>query len=221
MKNTTCQSLYSYVVAHDSGFAPNPFRNFCTLATCKPPIRRDASLGDWVVGTGSANKRKVDRGGFFVYAMRVCEILCFKQYWNDPRFKKKKPHLCGSYLMACGDNIYYPLGDGKWGQLDSYHSNTDGSPHQKHIERDTKINRVLISDDFIYFGGEGPKIPDSLKRLVKQGRGYRKLKYQNMEHRSIIMKFETWFKGLRAEGYKGYQGRPFDMIKETKKEKRK
>ena len=188
------------------------------MATCKPPIRRYASLGDWIVGTGSADKKKVNRGGFLVYAMRVSETLRFDQYWNDPRFKKKKPHLYGSYMTACGDNIYYPLEDGKWEQLDSYHSEKDGSPHQGHIERDTKIDRVLVSKDFIYFGGEGPKIPNSLKRLVQQGRGYRRLRYQNIEHRSIITKFETW---LNVLDVKGYRGRPFDMIKEARKGKRK
>lgn len=42
--------LYSYVVARDFGFAPNPFHGYCTLATCKPDIRATASVGDWVIG---------------------------------------------------------------------------------------------------------------------------------------------------------------------------
>ncbi|WP_225761747.1 hypothetical protein [Acinetobacter sp. Marseille-P8610] len=33
--------IFSYVVSRDFGFAPNPFFNFCTLATCKPKIRKD------------------------------------------------------------------------------------------------------------------------------------------------------------------------------------
>ena len=32
--------LFSYVVARDFAFAPNPFHGYCTLATCKPIIRR-------------------------------------------------------------------------------------------------------------------------------------------------------------------------------------
>ena len=47
------RSLFSYVVRYDSGFAPNPFHGFCTLATCKPGIRAHANVGDWVVGTAS------------------------------------------------------------------------------------------------------------------------------------------------------------------------
>lgn len=41
--------IYSYVVRYDSGFAPNPFYGYCTLATCKPDIRRAAEVGDWLV----------------------------------------------------------------------------------------------------------------------------------------------------------------------------
>ena len=62
--------IYSYVVRYDSGFAPNPFYGFCTLATCKPDIRRAANVGDWIVGSGS-NDRSIRRGGHLVYAMQV------------------------------------------------------------------------------------------------------------------------------------------------------
>ena len=40
-------NLYSYVITRDYGFAPNPFWNICTLATCKPQIREHALKGDW------------------------------------------------------------------------------------------------------------------------------------------------------------------------------
>ena len=43
-------NLYSYVITRDYGFAPNPFWNICTLATCKPQIREHALKGDWVAG---------------------------------------------------------------------------------------------------------------------------------------------------------------------------
>lgn len=32
-------NLFSYIVACDSGFSPNPFWGICTLACCKPRIR--------------------------------------------------------------------------------------------------------------------------------------------------------------------------------------
>lgn len=205
--------LHSYVVAYDSGFAPNPFNGFCTLATCKPEIRKHAAIGDWIIGTGS-NRQGVRRGGFLVYAMRVQESLTFAGYWNDPRFARKKPNLHGSYRMACGDNIYRPDPTGcGWIQLNSYHSQNNGSPVRKHINRDTSIDRVLVSNDFVYFGAEGPKIPTAFKDagLVLAGRGRRKI-----TDAAKIAAFEAWLNRL---GVKGYQGQPFDMIVEAQKQK--
>jgi hypothetical protein len=49
-------------VARDYGFAPNPFFGVCTLATCKPKIRKAAAIGDWVVGTGSSRLMKKKLG---------------------------------------------------------------------------------------------------------------------------------------------------------------
>jgi hypothetical protein len=52
------RKLFSYVVDHDNGFAPNPFGGLCTLAKCKygTPAKRNvvelANEGDWVIGTG-------------------------------------------------------------------------------------------------------------------------------------------------------------------------
>ena len=43
-------TLYSYIVTTDSGFAPNPFHGYLTLACCKPMIRRTVQVGDVVVG---------------------------------------------------------------------------------------------------------------------------------------------------------------------------
>ena len=80
--------LYSYVVARDFGFAPNPFFGICTLATCKARIRCTAKVGDWIVGTGSTD---FELEGRLVYAMRVSEIASYDEYWDDPRFQMKRP----------------------------------------------------------------------------------------------------------------------------------
>lgn len=42
--------LYSYILSHDEGFSPNPFRGVLTLACCKSAIRRAAAVGDVIVG---------------------------------------------------------------------------------------------------------------------------------------------------------------------------
>ena len=47
--------LYSYIITRDYGFAPNPYGGMCTLATCKPVIRRKAQIGDWVAAIGGSS----------------------------------------------------------------------------------------------------------------------------------------------------------------------
>lgn len=199
--------LYSYVVRYDSGFAPNPFYGICTLATCKPDIRKAAETGDWVVGTGSADRR-IGRGGFLVFAMRVTETLPLREYWHDPRFRRKRSNLRGSTKHASGDNIYcWNARQKRWEQLDSYHSQADGSPHEAHIRRDTSVDRVLVSTDFVYFGGHGPQIPHAFRRykgidICKQGQG-RKI----VSNLDLIRDFEAW---IRSSGHAGYVNAPHD-----------
>ena len=80
--------LYSYVVDRDYGFAPNPFHGSCTLATCKPVIRRVGQVGDWIVGTGSSYRK---RTGHIVFAMLVNETMAFDEFWSDPQVSREAP----------------------------------------------------------------------------------------------------------------------------------
>lgn len=201
--------IHSYVVRYDSGFAPNPFYGYCTLATCKPKIRQAARIGDWVIGSGS-NDRKVRLGGHLVYAMRVTEEMTFDEYCLDPRFEFKKPLRNGSRKQSCGDNIYFRAAVGcDWQQRDSFHSRPDGSLNPDHVVRDTGVNRVLISEDFVYFGGEGPAFPNEMKdqqgrHLCKKGIGR-----TTFDDAQLIAIFEKW---VRSFGVHGYQGVPFEWL---------
>ncbi len=154
-------TLYSYKVARDFGFAPNPFWGFCTLACCKPDIRRSAQVDDWVVGGGSAQNNMRHR---VVFAMRVTETMTFDEYWNDPRFECKKPVLNNSAKYFFGDNIYHEVIEGQSAiQSDSHHSLSGGGTNQANLRTDIGSNRVLISDDFIYFGKNAQYPPEHLR----------------------------------------------------------
>ncbi|NWL48712.1 hypothetical protein DM819_23315 [Pseudomonas hunanensis] len=201
--------IHSYVVRYDSGFAPNPFYNFCTLATCKPRIRKIAQVGDWVVGSGS-NDRSVRLGGRLVYAMRITETLTFDEYYVDPRFESKKPYRCGSRKQSCGDNIYHRCtSEEAWQQRDSFHSRSDGTLNSEHVSRDTGVNRVLVSEDFVYFGGGGPGFPQSLED--KQGRNVCKkgIGQTTFSDSQLFKDFESW---IRSFGMHGYQGAPYEWL---------
>lgn len=202
-------SVHSYVVRYDSGFAPNPFYGICTLATCKPEIRRTADIGDWIVGSGS-DARGIRLGGRLVYAMEVSEALTFEEYDADLRFEKKKPFRFGSRKQSSGDNIYHRNpADGTWSQRNSFHTNSNGQPNPKHIRRDTGVNRVLIGEHFVYFGGEGPQIPDELsdeygRPLAKRGIGR-----SRFDEPILFERVTQWISDL---GVSGYQGRPQEWI---------
>ncbi|MCK9482196.1 MAG: hypothetical protein M0R38_10615 [Bacteroidia bacterium] len=149
---------YSYILSRDYGFAPNPFGGFCTLATCKPRIRKNLVVGDYVFGI---TPRKL--GNNLVFAMKVGEKMTYNEYWIDERFQFKKPCLNGSRKTAYGDNIYYLKPDGTWHQSDSHHSNPDGVINFDNLHRDTSVDAVLISYDFFYFGASAIEISTEYK----------------------------------------------------------
>ena len=165
--------VYIYVVDRDFGFAPNPFHGVCTLATCKPPIRKGARVGDWVIGMGG---RRLSATGRCIYAMEVTRAVTFNEYWTSREFRDKRPVRNGSRAMMVGDNIYHrEEHEAVWQQLDSHHSLADGSPNPLNVENDTKADRVLISRNFYYFGSGAPLVPAAmLKRLgFKNAIGHR------------------------------------------------
>lgn len=174
---TRFMKMYSYVVTRDFGFAPNPFHGYCTLATCKPTIRRNASVGDWIIGTGSVTKKM---GYKLIYAMRVTEILTFQEYWEDDRFFCKRPVSNGSLAQMYGDNIYWKdKKNDEWNQENSHHSHPDGTINTHNLNRDIPGENVLISEQFYYFGSDAVDLPDHItSKLVKKGPGHKNIASQ-------------------------------------------
>lgn len=158
--------VFSYVVAHDTGFAPNPFHGWCTLACCKPRIRSQASPDDLVVGM----TRRCER---VVFIMQVDEAMSFAEYWSDTRYRAKRPQWnAASIRERCGDNCYRPTVEGHEqipsGHYD--HENDREDPHNK--QRDIGVDRVLVGRDFVYYGADGPDLPPYLS-FLRVTRGHR------------------------------------------------
>ena len=165
--------LYSYIVRRDLGFSPNPFWGKCTLACCKPIIRKKAEPGDWVVGIrGKTLYKKLglektsDASTVYkiIYAMKVSEKISFKDYYK--RFKEKRPDYSkAESIYKRGDNIYQPRGKGDYKQLKSYHT-------EKNKTKDLSGKFVLLADQFYYFGSKPLDIPENLSKLIC-GRGHK------------------------------------------------
>jgi hypothetical protein len=92
--------LFSYVVEHDYGFAPNPSNNYCTLAYCKFGGKRKNILElaeekkeHWIVGTGGIDTNKSAGHGKLLFAMRVDEKITLFDYYRDARFRCRIDNL--------------------------------------------------------------------------------------------------------------------------------
>lgn len=192
-------ALFSYVVARDFGFAPNPFGGVCTLATCKPQIRKTANIGDWIAGLSAAADSAQLR---VIYVMQVSETMSFDEYWDDARFQLKKPSRTSSLKRAFGDNIYSKGKKGNWNQMDSHHSLENGQPNPNNIAVDTQTDRVLIGDRFAYWGSLAPLVPMNLLasggETLRVARGHRS-KFSG----KFVEEFVSWFEMQNAQGYIG------------------
>jgi len=109
--------LFSYVVEHDTGMAPNPEGKVCTLVYCKYKKRNIkqknivelAKKGDWIIGTGGKNKKKSSGHGTIIYIMRVDKKLKFevylRRYPNRSRPRKEGDH--GDYALISHTFLYF------------------------------------------------------------------------------------------------------------------
>lgn len=186
--------VYSYVVRCDTGFAPNPFWGYCTLAACTPNhMGICPQIGDWIVGTES-----IVKGSKLIYAMQVNLVTSFDHYYNDRRFLKKIPVLSSKdWRQHCGDNIYYKSQLGKWQQrASSFHNK------KKNKRQDLKHPYVFISKHFYYFGCNAENIPSKYKTLIWKRQGV-KCKHSPRVTRGFL----TW---LRTNFRKGIHGKPRD-----------
>jgi hypothetical protein len=141
--------------------------------------------------------------------MRVGETMTFQQYWDDPRFEQKRPLMRGSKKQSFGDNIYHRVGQ-RWRQEDSHHSLADGSPNIRNIENDTRTDRVLVSDDFVYFGGAGPIVPSRFRNADGFNICTGRRGHTNSYPTKMVNDFIAW---LRSLGETGYCGEPLDWAK--------
>jgi hypothetical protein len=160
-------TLFSYCIPTDDGAAPNPFWDVCTLAICKPVIRRTAKIGDWVVATGST------RLGFqnqVVYAMKVTNIMTLSEYdeYCNESLTNKVPDWNNNDLKRKLGDCIYDFSTSNSVLRKSVH-------HEGNIKTDEGGKNVLLSDHFYYFGSIPVPLPGNLQQIVKQGQGHKSI----------------------------------------------
>lgn len=179
-------TLFSYCLRYDGGSAPNPFWGLCTLAICKPQIRRAAQVGDWVVGTGSAVSPMGDISEMVVYAMRVSQKMTMQDYDAFTRFElpAKIPDLKSREpRRRIGDSLY------------DFSTPVPRLRPGVHGEgnRDTDLGGgwVLLSEHFYYFGNRPVALPQALLGIVRRGQGHR-----STANAPYVEDFVRWIDGL-------------------------
>ncbi len=164
-------TLFSYVVVHDAGSAPNPYWGVCTLVLCKPTIRRTARLGDWIVGTGSAQSEVDDIQGKVIYAMQVTDKMTMPEYdaWvQEYRTEKIPDPRNHDPRRWVGDAIY---------DFSEDPSKKRPGPHgDSNRETDLGGEFALLSEHFYYFGDQARRLPEHLQGLVLRRQGHRSRK---------------------------------------------
>jgi hypothetical protein len=148
--------VHTYVIAVDAGSAPNYDKPFVTLAICKPRIRRKAHVGDVVLSF--AGRRVGPEPHAVCWAGVVRELLTHGEYWNDSRFRDKRPDR-----TDVPDNIYKPVGDGLVWIPNTIH----GCESQGH---DLSGVNVLVMSPAWRFGGVGPRLPERFGLRMDGGR---------------------------------------------------
>lgn len=156
-------NLYTYVMQHDSGLAPNPFWGVCTLAVCTPNHQGSrAKSGDWIAGVSDKK-----RGYKLIYVMEVDERVQMNDYFEDTRFAAKKPNLGGTAQQRCGDNFYSQDGTGRWTQHPNrYHEGPEC------LAQDTRNPWVFVARRFWYLGRKAIELPAEFLPMFG-GRGAR------------------------------------------------
>lgn len=185
-------ALYSYVLRYDNGTAPNPFWNTCTLTICKPAIRRTASIGDWVIGTGSKHAqlqdgKEYDFSDSLIYAMKVTAKLSLAEYDAYCRLylPNKIPQLqSADRRLHAGDCVYAYTDEPLPAIRESMHS-------KEYLPRDLGGHNALLSDHFYYFGAAAVHIPFALRHIIKRNQGHSRI-----ENELLLAQFTDWISGF-------------------------
>jgi hypothetical protein len=181
--------LCSYVVVNDTGFAPNPFGRFCTLAACTPNHQGvRLAEGDWLLGHSTAAT-----GRRLIYAMRVAKSMDFDAYYRNPLFEAKRGHA-ESWQSRCGDNIYFRNETGLWAQALAFHHTGPG-----YLEKDTRYPRVFISEHFFYFGENAPEVPLMFVSMLQTRQGCRYVRDSERVREFISWLEQTYLPGMHGQ----------------------
>ena len=133
--------LYSYKLVTDNGSSPCIYSNLLSLNICKPQIRKNAKINDYIIGI-SSKSMNLDQKPKIIYIARITNVITMNNYY------KKYPNR--------PDNIY----NNKKLIKNIYHDCTN-------IKNDLSGINTILSNDFIYFGKNYINLPKKFYEIVR------------------------------------------------------
>ena len=145
--------IYIYTVPVDDGAAPNPYGDICTLAICKPNLRKIAKVDDWIIGLNSECK--------LIYTMKITTVQTMKEYdsFTKENLKIKIPNKSSKNIQEqMGDSVY---------DFSNENITLRPSVHSRCTkDMDLAGKNVLLSTNFYYFGNQVQKLPKEFDNIV-------------------------------------------------------
>lgn len=151
-------SIFKYVITHDTGTAPCVDNSLLSLCICKPKIRRAANAGDWVIATGS--KVRVSKVPKIVFAAKITKIISMETYALEDNKRS--------------DSIY------EFDGFSLIHNGSSIHSDEKAQAADKSGLNCLLSHKFWYFGQNAIELPSDLYSLYHYGRGHGKINDEQM-----------------------------------------
>lgn len=181
--------LFSYTIPHDDGTGPNPFRGLCTLAICKPQIRRKATVGDWVVSLGSKNAPSGNLAGRIICAMRVDQVLSLRDYDRlaPTCWPSRIPNPRSAVVSDRMGDCIYDFSGGKPVQRPGVHG-------PQSMATDLRGENVLLSRHYFYFGHNAVLLPPRLRGIVHQTQAHKVTL-----NTPVVPHFVAWLYALGVE----------------------
>ena len=175
--------IYFYKLTADNGGAPCVQDSLLSLAICKPMIRMKAQPSDLLFGF-AANSLYPDNR--LIYIAHISERVCNGMYYKEPKFAN------------CQDCIYrWRNGRFERHKYAKYHAAERNLTHDLGTFPDYRRAKVLLSNDFRYFGGGGsseyksryPLIRDAVEHL---GQGQRVNHSKKLHDELWELKQQVW-----------------------------
>jgi len=146
--------IFRYIVPVDDGAAPNPYGGVCTLAICKPNIRKIAKVGDWLIGLKNPTKE-------LIYCMKITDVMSMKEYdsYTKDNLPIKIPNLNSKDVTHhMGDSVY------DFSQEEVRLRKSVHSRCTKQMDLDGK--NVLLSNHYYYLGKKAIKLEEKFTNNI-------------------------------------------------------